>query len=109
MTVRRIDFMNNIWIYILAVAAVTYIIRITPLVLIRREIKNQTVRSFLYYVPYVTLAVMTVPAIIDATRSPIAGGAALAVGMIMSALGQSMFRVAVVCPLVVLITEYFLV
>lgn len=101
--------MKSIWIYILVVSAVTYLIRVTPLVLIRREIKNQTVRSFLYYVPYVTLAVMTVPAIIDSTRSPIAGGAALVVGIVMSALGQSMFRVAVVCPLVVLVMEYFLV
>ena len=86
-------------------AAVTYLIRVLPLVLIRREIKNRTIRSFLYYVPYITLAVMTVPAIIDATRTPLAGGAALVVGVILAALGQSMFKVAVVCPLVVLIVE----
>lgn len=86
-------------------AAVTYLIRVLPLVLIRREIKNRTIRSFLYYVPYVTLAVMTVPAIIDATRTPIAGGAALIVGIILASLGQSMFKVAVACPIVVLIVE----
>ena len=97
--------MKSIWIYILIMAAVTYLIRVLPLVLIRREIKNRTIRSFLYYVPYVTLSVMTVPAIIDATRTPIAGGAALVVGIILAALGQSMFKVAVVCPIVVLIVE----
>ena len=101
--------MNSIWLYILITAVITYIIRVSPLVLIRREIKNRIIRSFLYYVPYVTLAVMTVPAIIDATRSPIAGGAALVVGIIMAALGQSMFKVAVVCPILVIILEYFLV
>ena len=101
--------MNSIWLYILITAVITYIIRVSPLVLIRREIKNRVIRSFLYYVPYVTLAVMTVPAIIDATRSPIAGGAALVVGVIMAALGQSMFKVAVVCPILVIILEYFLV
>ena len=101
--------MNIIWLYILITAVITYIIRVSPLVLIRREIKNRVIRSFLYYVPYVTLAVMTVPAIIDATRSPIAGGAALVVGIIMAALGQSMFKVAVVCPILVIILEYFLV
>ncbi|MBQ6789372.1 MAG: AzlD domain-containing protein [Clostridia bacterium] len=99
---------HNIWIYILVMAAVTYLIRVTPLILIRSEIKNQTVRSFLYYVPYVTLAVMTVPAIIDATNSPIAGGAALVVGIILAAFGKSMFTVAVVCPVVVILIEFIL-
>ena len=50
-------------------AAVTYLIRVLPLTLIRKEIKNTFIRSFLYYVPYVTLAVMTFPAIISATES----------------------------------------
>lgn len=99
---------HNIWIYILVMAAVTYLIRVTPLILIRSEIKNQTIRSFLYYVPYVTLAVMTVPAIIDATTSPIAGAAALIVGIVLAALGKSMFTVAVVCPVVVVLIEFIL-
>ena len=58
---------HNIYIYILVMTAVTYTIRMLPLVLIRREIKNQFIRSFLYYVPYVTLAVMTFPAILEAS------------------------------------------
>ena len=45
-------------------AAVTYVIRVLPLTLIRGKIKNKFLRSFLYYVPYVTLSVMTFPAII---------------------------------------------
>ena len=56
---------------------VTYLIRVLPLTLIRKEIKNKTVKSFLYYVPYVTLAVMTFPAILSATQSPIAAAVAL--------------------------------
>ncbi len=99
---------HNIWIYILVMAGVTYLIRVLPLVLIRREIKNPVIRSFLYYVPYVTLAVMTVPAIVDSTRTPIAGAVALVVGIAMAALGQSMFKVAVVCPVVVLVLEYII-
>ena len=67
---------HNIYIYILVMFAVTYLIRVLPLTLIRREIKNKTIRSFLYYVPYVTLAVMTFPAIMEATNSPVAGLAA---------------------------------
>ena len=61
--------LNNAWIYIAVMAGVTYLIRVLPLTLIRKEIKNQTIRSFLFYVPYVTLAVMTFPAIIQATDS----------------------------------------
>ena len=55
--------------YILVMAGVTYLVRVLPLTLIRKEIKNQTIRSFLFYVPYVTLAVMTFPAILTATGS----------------------------------------
>ncbi|MBQ9480396.1 MAG: AzlD domain-containing protein, partial [Selenomonadaceae bacterium] len=50
---------HEIYIYIAVMSAVTIAIRILPLTLIRGEIKNRFVRSFLYYVPYVTLAVMT--------------------------------------------------
>ena len=58
---------TNIIVAILIMAGVTYLIRVLPLVLIRREIKNPIIRSFLYYVPYVTLSVMTFPAILYAT------------------------------------------
>ena len=59
--------MNN-YIYIAVMAAVSYTIRVLPLTLIRKPIKNQFIQSFLYYVPYVTLAVMTFPAIVQATQ-----------------------------------------
>jgi len=99
----------NIWLYILVAAAVSYLIRVTPLVLIRRELKNKTLRSFLYYVPYVTLAVMTFPAIVEATQSPLAGLLALIAGCILAWFGGSLFQVAVVCCLVVLAAEFFLI
>ena len=57
--------MTNVWIAILVAAVVSYAIRVLPLALIRRPIENVIFRSFLYYVPYVTLAVMTFPAIIQ--------------------------------------------
>ena len=60
---------GNIYIYIAIVAITSYLIRVLPLTLIRKPIKNRFIRSFLYYVPYVTLAVMTFPAIIDATAT----------------------------------------
>ena len=100
--------MKNIWIYILVSAGVSYIIRATPLVLIRREITDPTLRSFLYYVPYVTLAVMTFPAIVEATQSPIAGALALVVGAVLAWRGGSLFLVATACCLVVLASEFIL-
>ena len=99
----------NIWLYILVSAAVSYLIRVTPLVLIRREIRSRTLRSFLYYVPYVTLAVMTFPAIVDATQSPLAGLLALIAGAALAWFGGSLFQVAVVCCLVVLCAEFILI
>ena len=101
--------MSKAYIYIFIMAAVTYLIRVLPLTLVRKKITNRTLRSFLYYVPYVTLAVMTFPAIINATQSPIAGIIALIVGIVFSYLGAGLFPVACICCFIVFITELFLV
>lgn len=90
-------------------AAVSYGVRVLPMTLIRKPIKNQFIQSFLYYVPYVTLAVMTFPAIIEATQSPLAGLAALLLGMVAAWFGASLLQVAVSCCAVVLILEWFLI
>lgn len=99
----------NIYISILTAFAVSYLIRVLPLTLIRKPIKNRFIKSFLFYVPYVTLAVMTFPAIVEATQSPIAGIIALAVGIIISFFGAGLFPVACVCCAVVFIAEMILV
>ncbi|MDD3402880.1 MAG: AzlD domain-containing protein [Hespellia sp.] len=96
---------HNIYIYILIMAVVTYLIRVLPLTLIRKEIKNRTIRSFLYYVPYVTLAVMTFPAILDATQSTWSGLLALAAGVLLAWFGASLFSVSVACCVVVFLLE----
>ncbi len=98
----------NPYIYIACMAGVTYLIRVLPLTLIRGEIKNRTLRSFLYYVPYVTLAVMTFPAILSATQSPIAAAAALILAMALAYFGQGLFPVAVASCLTVFVLELFL-
>lgn len=100
---------HSIYVYILLMAAVSLCIRVLPLTLIRKQIKNRFLQSFLYYVPYVTLAVMTFPAIMDATQSPIAGAAALLAGMIAAWLGAGLFPVSMLCCLVVFFLELFLV
>lgn len=99
---------NKVYIYIAVMAIVTYLIRVLPLTLVRKEIKNVYVRSFLYYVPYVTLAVMTFPSMMDATGSQVSGLAALAAGIFLAWRGASLFKVAVACCAVVYVLELFI-
>ncbi len=98
---------NNL--YILVMWGVTYLIRVLPLTLIRKPIRNRFIRSFLHYVPYATLAVMTFPAIVQSTQSPIAGALALVVGSVLAWRGAGLFPVAIACCLVVLVSEFFLI
>lgn len=99
--------MANNYLYIAIMASVTYAIRVIPLTLLRKPIKNQLVQSFLYYVPYVTLAVMTFPAITEATASPFVGFAALVVGCFATWYGANLFQVASLCCMVVFVIELF--
>ncbi len=101
--------MHNVYIYIFGMALITYLIRVLPLTLIRRRIKNKTIRSFLYYVPYVTLAVMTFPAILDATQTPISAIVALAVAIALAYFGKSLFTVAILGSVTVFVLELFLI
>lgn len=100
--------MNKIYIYILVMAAVTYLIRVLPLTLIKKDIKNKTIRSFLYYVPYVTLAVMTFPAILTATNNMYAAFAGFLVAVILAWCRKSLFQVSVTACAVVFILELIL-
>lgn len=96
---------HNIYIYIFVAAAVSCLIRVLPLTLIRGKIKNQFIRSFLFYVPYVTLAVMTFPAIIHAPRVPLAGVLALITGIVAAWKGVNMMGIAALCCGIVFICE----
>lgn len=100
---------HSIPLYILVMSAVTLSVKILPLTLIRKPIKNRFIRSFLYYVPYVTLSVMTFPAIVQATDAPLAGAIALAVGIVAAWFGASLFQVAATCCILVFVLELLLV
>lgn len=97
--------MNKTYIYIFVAAGVSFLIRVLPLTLIRKPIKNRFLRSFLYYVPYITLAVMTFPAIIRACTYPAAGIAALVIGIVLAWRGRGLFPVAASCCMAVLVIE----
>lgn len=85
-----------------------YLIRMLPFIFLRKNITNRWLRSFLYYVPYVTLAVMTFPAIITATDHVLSGVAALVVGLLVAWFNGDLFIVAISCCLTVFITGLFL-
>lgn len=97
--------MSDLYAYIAVMALVTYLIRVLPLTLIRREVHNVTLRSFLYYVPYVTLSVMTFPAILDATGSPWSGLAGFLAAVGLAWRGFSLFIVSVAACVLVFVLE----
>lgn len=98
---------HNIYIYILVMATVTYLIRVLPLTLIKREIKNRTIRSFLFYVPYVTLAVMTFPAILSASDSAAAATVGFCVALVLAWFRKSLFVVSTAACVVEYLLELF--
>ncbi|MCR5734785.1 MAG: AzlD domain-containing protein [Lachnospiraceae bacterium] len=99
---------NNTAVYIFIMFIVTYLIRVIPLTLIRKEIKSRLIRSFLFYVPYVTLAVMTFPAILSATDSMVSGALALVFGILLAWFGMPLLPVSVLSCVLVFILECFL-
>ena len=99
---------RSINLYILIMFAVSYVIRALPLTLIRGKIRSPFLQSFLYYVPYITLAVMTFPAMIDAAGNPAAGIAALLVGGILAWLRAGLFPVAIASCVTVFLTEWLM-
>ena len=96
---------NSILLAILVMAGVTYLIRVTPLVLLRREIKSPVIRSFLHYVPYVTLSVMTFPAILSATSIIWSALAALLVAVVLGLRGCKLPVVAAAACAAVFLVE----
>ncbi len=93
------------YVYIIGMCLITAVIRILPLLILRRPIRNRFLRSFFYYVPFVTLSVMTFPAIVMATSNPVAGVAALVAGMVLAWIGANMITVSAACCVLVFVLE----
>ena len=96
---------GNVYVYILVMAGVTYLIRLMPLLLFNREIKNIYIKSFLYYVPYVTLAVMIFPGILYATGNIWSASAGFLTALILAYRGNDLFRVSLCACLSVFLVE----
>lgn len=99
---------HNVYIYILVMAGVTYLIRMLPMALIKKEITSPFIRSFLYYVPYACLAAMTFPAILSSTASIFSAAAGFAVALIAAYREKSLITVALMACCAVFIVERIL-
>ena len=99
---------NNFFVYLIVTAGITYLIRMLPLVLIKKEIKNRFILSFLHYIPYAVLAVMTIPAIFYSTSYLLSACVGFAIALILSYFGKSLTTVAILSCAGVLVTELIL-
>ncbi len=100
--------MHNVYLYILVMAGTTYLIRLLPMLLAKKEITSPYIKSFLFYVPYVCLAAMTFPAILFSTDSMISAIAGFITAVLLSYLEKSLLTVAMSACLAVFITERIL-
>ena len=92
-------------LYLAVMAGVTYLIRALPLLLVRSKIKNKFFLSFLYYIPYAVLSVMTIPAIFYATQHRITAIVGFAAAAIAAYFEKSLVTVAALSCAAVLIAE----
>ena len=98
----------SFWVYLLVMAGITYLIRMVPLVLIKKKIENKFVLSFLYYMPYAVLSVMTIPAIFYATSSVISAVAGFLAALVLAYFGKSLLKVAAMSCAVVFAVEFIM-
>lgn len=93
------------FIYLAVTAISTYLVRMIPLVLVKKEIKNKFILSFLYYMPYAVLSVMTIPAIFMATNYVVSAVVGFAVAVFLALKDKSLTTVAIAACAGVLATE----
>ena len=86
---------GHLALYLAVMALVTYLIRMIPFTLFRKEIKSTFFRSFLAYVPYAVLGAMTFPSIFFATSSLPSAIAGTVVALILAFFKRSLLTVAV--------------
>ena len=92
-------------IYLAIMVISTYLIRAIPFVLVKHQIQNKFIRSFLYYIPYAVLTAMTIPAIFTATESFISAAVGFVVAVLLALKGKSLTVVALASCAAVYVVE----
>lgn len=95
----------SFWIYLLVMAGITYLVRMLPFVLFKEKIKNKFILSFLHYIPYAVLTVMTIPAIFTSTGSIYSAAIGFVVAVILAYFGGSLLKVAALSCVAVFAVE----
>ena len=90
---------------LLVMAVTIYLVRALPLALLQKEIRSPFIRSFLFYVPYVGLSVMTFPAILSATASFWSGLAGFLAASVIAWVDGNLFRVSIGACIAVFLAE----
>ena len=98
----------NFYLYLLVTAGTTYLVRMLPLVLMKGKIRSRFLLSFLHYIPYAVLSVMTIPAIFSATGNVRTAAAGFAVALVLAWRGKSLLTVAAAACAAVLMAELLL-
>ena len=99
---------GRLLLYVAVMAGVTYLIRMIPFTLFRKEIRSTFFRSFLAYVPYAVLGAMTFPSIFYATSGLPSAIAGTAVALVLAFLRRSLLTVALGASGAALATELLL-
>lgn len=99
---------HNVYVYIIVMAGVTYLIRMLPLALSKKEITSPFVKSFLFYVPYACLAAMTFPAILFSTSAVLSAAVGFVVALIAAYKEKSLLAVALLACAAVFVAERFI-
>jgi branched-subunit amino acid transport protein len=98
----------SFFVYLAVMAGITYLIRMLPFVLVKEKIKNRFILSFLHYIPYAVLSVMTIPAIFTSTSSVISASTGFVVAVILAYFNGSLLKVAALSSLTVFVFEWLI-
>ncbi|MBQ9070079.1 MAG: AzlD domain-containing protein [Clostridia bacterium] len=98
----------NFFIYLAVMVLITYLLRLLPMLIFKKKIRNKFIRSVLYYVPYSVLTVMAIPAMFFATSHVATGVVAVIAAVALAYSGRSLIMVAAGTATVVFIAELIL-
>ncbi len=98
----------SLFLYLLVMAGTTYLVRMLPFTLFRKQIKSRYLLSFFYYIPYAVLGAMTFPAILYATGNMITAIAGAGVAVLLSLFRVPLIWTTIACCLTAFLTGLIL-
>lgn len=87
--------LKRVLICVILMALVTYIPRVLPVTIFRKQIKSRFIRSFLDYTPYAVLGALTFPDVFTSTGNLYSAAGGTAVAVFLGYKGKSLVVVAV--------------